>query len=159
LILYIYLRNKSNKFNEITSINQLDNRRILLYITPVFLFATILLAADFSTIEDSSNSEAKTEEVISSSNEENFNKMMMVITHKRCVNCHPSDNVPKQGEDSHPHYFGMSRGEGSLGFEATNGKTCYQDENNDFSGVPDTPEWSLALASRKWEGLSSVEIA
>lgn len=79
--------------------------------------------------------------------------------HKRCVNCHPSDNVPKQGEDSHPHYFGMSRGEGNLGYEATNCNTCHQHENDDFSGVPGAPEWSLAPQSMAWEGLTRVEIA
>ena len=93
------------------------------------------------------------------SSDANFDKMMDVLTHKRCVNCHPSDNIPKQGEDSHPHYFGMSRGEGNLGFEATKCTTCHQTENNDYSGVPGAPEWSLAPAKMKWEGLTRKEIA
>ena len=89
----------------------------------------------------------------------NFDKMMQVLTHKRCVNCHPSDGVPKQGEDSHPHYFGIQRGKGNHGFEATNCNTCHQKENNVFSGVPGAPEWSLAPDSMRWEGLSRTEIA
>ncbi|MET1258257.1 hypothetical protein ABV409_02900 [Flagellimonas sp. DF-77] len=89
----------------------------------------------------------------------NFDKMMDVLSHKRCVNCHPNDNIPKQGEDSHPHYFGMSRGEDNLGFEATKCTTCHQNENNDYSGVPGAPEWSLAPAQMYWEGLSRKEIA
>jgi len=88
-----------------------------------------------------------------------FDKMMAVLTHKRCVNCHPSDNIPKQGEDSHPHYFGIARGENGMGFEATNCNTCHQSENNDYSGVPGAPEWSLAPHSMRWEGLTRVEIA
>ena len=38
-----------------------------------------------------------------------FDKMMSVLTHQRCMNCHPSDNTPKQGEDSHAHYFEIDR--------------------------------------------------
>ena len=46
-----------------------------------------------------------------------------------------------------------------MGYEATNCNTCHQSENNDFSGVPGAPEWSLAPHSMRWEGLSRVEIA
>lgn len=85
-----------------------------------------------------------------------FDKMMDVLTHQRCMNCHPSDNVPKQGEDSHAHYFGIDRLNMGL---ATNCNTCHQDTNNDMSGVPGAPEWSLAPHSMRWEGLSRTEIA
>ncbi|MEL7004415.1 MAG: hypothetical protein AAFN93_17015 [Bacteroidota bacterium] len=88
-----------------------------------------------------------------------FDKMMDVLTSPRCINCHPSDNVPKQGDDSHPHYFGMARGEESIGYDATKCSTCHQSENNNFSGVPGAPEWSLAPDKMKWEGLSRTEIA
>ncbi len=89
----------------------------------------------------------------------NFDKMMQVLTHQRCKNCHPSDGIPKQGEDSHPHYFGLVRGKDNHGFEATKCSTCHQNENNAFSGVPGAPEWSLAPHSMRWEGLSRTEIA
>jgi hypothetical protein len=91
--------------------------------------------------------------------DEAFNKMMDVLTHQRCMNCHPNDNIPKQGEDSHPHYFGMQRGENNLGFQATKCTTCHQSENNNYSGVPGAPDWALAPASMYWEGLSRIEIA
>ncbi|WP_299627535.1 hypothetical protein [uncultured Tenacibaculum sp.] len=99
------------------------------------------------------------EKTATEDSDKNFHLMMDVLTHKRCVNCHPNDNIPKQGEDSHPHYFGMSRGENNLGFDATKCTTCHQSENNDYSGVPGAPEWSLAPASMKWEGLDRYEIA
>ncbi|MEX0273475.1 MAG: hypothetical protein AB3N16_03765 [Flavobacteriaceae bacterium] len=89
----------------------------------------------------------------------NFDKMMDVLTHKRCVNCHPNDHIPKQGEDSHPHYFGMARGEGNMGYEATSCNTCHHSENNPYSGVPGAPEWSLAPHSMRWEGLTRNQIA
>ncbi len=130
----------------------------LLYVIPVLLCATILFAGGFANSEPDGAAESSSEE-LSSSSEENFDKMMAVLMHKRCVNCHPNDNIPKQGEDSHPHYFGMARGEGNLGYQATTCNTCHQSENNDYSGVPGAPEWSLAPESMKWEGLTRTEIA
>ncbi|WP_281542478.1 hypothetical protein [Maribacter aestuarii] len=88
-----------------------------------------------------------------------FDKMMDVLTHQRCMNCHPNDNIPKQGDDSHPHYFDMARGDDNMGFQATQCATCHQSENNEYSGVPGAPHWSLAPASMGWQGLSRIEIA
>ena len=88
-----------------------------------------------------------------------YQTMMQVLTHERCLNCHPNDNVPKQGDDSNPHYFGMARGENDIGFEATKCATCHQKENNAYSGVPGAPHWALAPKSMAWEGLSAAEIA
>ncbi|TLP82135.1 hypothetical protein [Maribacter sp. ACAM166] len=91
--------------------------------------------------------------------EEAYGQMMDVLTHQRCMNCHPNDNIPKQGDDRHAHYFGLARGKDDTGFEATNCTTCHQSENNDYSGVPGAPHWSLAPASMGWEGLTRTEIA
>jgi hypothetical protein len=88
-----------------------------------------------------------------------FDKMMAVLTHKRCINCHPSDNYPRQGEDSHVHNFGVRRGEDNHGVAALRCESCHQHENNNFSGVPGAPEWSLAPKSMAWQGLTRVEIA
>jgi len=88
-----------------------------------------------------------------------FDLMMKVLTHKRCVNCHPSGDRPRQGEDSHHHNFGVQRGPDNHGVAALRCEGCHQHENNDFSGVPGAPEWSLAPIEMQWEGLSRVEIA
>ena len=88
-----------------------------------------------------------------------FDKMMQVITHKRCMNCHPAGNVPRQGEDSHLHHFAVQRGAEGNGLEAYTCNTCHQDENNNYSGAPGAPHWALAPASMSWEGKSRVEIA
>lgn len=126
-------------------------------------YTSIILMILTGVIIASNYKETATEEYVAvtpiTDNEKNFHKMMDVLTHKRCVNCHPNDNIPKQGEDSHPHYFGMSRGNNNLGYQATKCTTCHQTENNDYSGVPGAPEWSLAPASMKWEGLDRYQIA
>lgn len=88
-----------------------------------------------------------------------FDLMMTVLTHQRCVNCHPSDDYPRQGEDSHVHNFGVRRGPDNQGTAALGCAACHQGENNANSGVPGAPEWSLAPVSMAWQGLSRVEIA
>lgn len=88
-----------------------------------------------------------------------YHTMMQVLTHERCLNCHPNDNVPKQGDENHPHYFGMSGGEEDKGFAATKCATCHQEENNIYSGVPGAPHWALAPKSMAWEGRTAAEIA
>ncbi len=88
-----------------------------------------------------------------------FDKMMQVLTHKRCVNCHPAGDRPHQGEDSHVHRFEVQRGDDNHGVPALRCHTCHQDDNNDYAGVPGAPEWSLAPVSMAWEGLTRVEIA
>ena len=88
-----------------------------------------------------------------------FDKMMQVITHKRCVNCHPSGDTPRQGEDSHLHYFGVQRGEDGHGLAGYSCASCHHEENNLYAGVPGAPHWGLAPASMAWEGKTRIEIA
>jgi len=135
--------------------------RAKIYITATFVLITGLVLAIANEYRERSLSEYKTIRTnkISSESQEAFKKMMDVLTHERCLNCHPSDNIPKQGEEGHPHYFGMARGTDNMGFQATNCNTCHQTENNDYSGVPGAPHWSLAPASMGWQGLSRIEIA
>lgn len=103
--------------------------------------------------------DAAVERKAESSPEEAFDKMMAVLTHKRCLNCHPSDDYPRQGEDSHIHNFGVQRGPDNHGVAALKCESCHQQENNNLSGVPGAPEWSLAPRKMAWQGLSRVEIA
>ena len=90
---------------------------------------------------------------------EAFHQMMEVVSHKRCVNCHPAGDSPHQGEDSHLHRFGVQRGPDGHGTLSLQCGTCHQTENNNFSGVPGAPHWHLAPRSMGWEGLSKTEIA
>lgn len=130
------------------------------YLAPLFLFTGMAIAASYTvSFEPKSYTIIDADEKNITENDDNYTKMMDVLTSPRCINCHPNDNIPKQGDDSHPHYFGMSRGKNNLGYEATKCTTCHQTENNDYSGVPGAPEWSLAPAQMFWDGLSRKEIA
>ena len=80
-----------------------------IYILLVFSFAGFILVWASSPII--TDYEIIEEKALSNQNDDDFNTMMNVLTHQRCVNCHPNDHIPKQGDDSHPHYFDMARGE------------------------------------------------
>ena len=125
----------------------------------IVLSGAVITSVNYSKSMNTDYDLVKKEPIRLSSNDINFTKMMDVLTHQRCMNCHPNDHIPKQGEDSHPHYFNMHRGKDNHGFEATKCNTCHQPENNKYSGVPGAPHWGLAPATMGWQGLSHKEIA
>lgn len=93
-----------------------------------------------------------------------FTEMSRVLTHPRCVNCHPSGDRPLQGEDGRPHEPAAARGRNGFGPPGMRCSTCHSSENialpgvaPDFS-VPGSPSWHLAPAEMAWEGLSVAEI-
>ncbi|GLR15623.1 hypothetical protein [Portibacter lacus] len=122
-------------------------RSILLMIT---LLTVVMVSYNFNEV-----AEVQLEE----QSMEAFGTMMEVVMHKRCMNCHPKGDQPRQGEDSHLHYFGVQRGEDGHGIAALKCETCHQKENNLNSGVPGAPHWHLAPRSMAWEGLSRTEVA
>jgi len=136
------------------------NRKSLIYLLPTLLFASILFAAEFENSENKSHAFSETKSEDFQGGDENFNKMMAVLTHQRCVNCHPAGDKPRKGDDSHTtRALGVARGEDGHGLEGISCGTCHTDENNDYSGVPGAPHWALAPESMTWEGLTRVEIA
>ena len=124
----------------------------------VALLAIGIGSMSFSDKKTTANTQS-TDATIDKTSSEAFDVMMQVITHKRCVNCHPSGDRPRQGEDSHIHYFNVQRGEDGHGNEGLKCQTCHQKGNNDYSGVPGAPHWHLAPKSMAWEGMNRVEIA
>ncbi len=121
--------------------------------------ASIIFALAWTSAEENVHFESINMLPILQNDGDPFDIMMQVLTHKRCVNCHPAGNQPHQGEDSHVHNFGVQRGGDNHGVEGLKCQTCHQSENNNFSGVPGAPEWSVAPLRMAWEGLSRVEIA
>jgi hypothetical protein len=125
------------------------------YFTSLLLLAFMGVCLAFS--EASPKNHLAAEDQVTA--EAPFDIMMKVLTHKRCVNCHPAGDRPRQGEDSHYHNFNVLRGADNHGVAGLKCGTCHQAENNDYSGVPGAPEWSLAPIEMYWEGLSRTEIA
>ena len=92
-----------------------------------------------------------------------FNEMAKVITHPRCMNCHPVGNLPRQGDDMQPHNPPVVRwdesGFGPPGLHCT---SCHGVENVDFVGsegsIPGHEPWHLPPVSMGWIGKSVAEI-
>lgn len=120
----------------------------------IILGAAVIWSAMTPTTQSAPDPEAAVTE-----SREAFDAMMSVIMHPRCMNCHPSDDRPRQGMEGRIHYFGVQRGADGHGVPALKCGTCHQKENNDFSGVPGAPHWHLAPRSMGWMGLSRGEVA
>lgn len=84
--------------------------------------------------------------------------ILEVLTSPRCLNCHPTDDRPRQGDEGRIHGFNVVRGAADRGWEAQRCATCHRDENNAYAGVPGAPHWALAPSSMGWLGLSGTEI-
>jgi hypothetical protein len=87
-----------------------------------------------------------------------FNEAAKVITHPRCMNCHPATNRPLQGDDSHPHQPLVVRGMDGFGAVGMRCTTCHGEANFDPAGVPGNPKWHLAPPEMAWVGKSVGEI-
>lgn len=88
-----------------------------------------------------------------------FAQMATVMMSPRCMNCHTAANFPRQGDDRHPHLFGVSRGPANRGPDGLRCVTCHGLANNTASGVPGAEEaWRLAPLSMAWEHLSPAQL-
>lgn len=94
-----------------------------------------------------------------------FGEMAKVITHPRCMNCHPRDDIPRQGDNMALHQPPVERyNAAGLGAPGMRCGTCHGSENADLVGVggleslPGHVPWQLAPASMGWIGLSVGEI-
>ena len=76
-----------------------------------------------------------------------FMQVYKVLMSPRCMNCHPSGDTPLQGDDSHLHTMGITRGTDGKGIYAAKCSNCHQAENT--AGLhmpPGNPKWGLPPA-------------
>jgi hypothetical protein len=86
-----------------------------------------------------------------------FTELGKVLTHPRCVNCHPAGDHPRQGE-GRPHQPPVERGPDGHGHAALRCSMCHQNANFEPGRVPGHPEWHLAPREMAWEGKTLAEI-
>jgi hypothetical protein len=86
-----------------------------------------------------------------------FTELGKVLTHPRCVNCHPAGDHPRQGE-GRPHQPPVARGADGHGLPAMRCSTCHQSANFEPGRMPGHPEWHLAPREMAWEGKTLAEI-
>jgi hypothetical protein len=88
-----------------------------------------------------------------------FTELGKVLTHPRCMNCHPAGDQPLQGAEHRIHYPPARR--------AGLGDTCAACHTNrnvtmhvtaSFQSIPGHPRWGLAPLSMAWEGKSLGDI-
>lgn len=87
-----------------------------------------------------------------------FSEASRVLTHPRCVNCHPPDETPRQGDDHALHDPPVLRGAEDRGIPALGCETCHQDRNAELARVPGAPSWHLAPATMAWLDKSPAAI-
>jgi hypothetical protein len=88
-----------------------------------------------------------------------WDKIARVLMSPRCLNCHPRDDWPTQGETMKRHRVAAPRrGPNNHGVPAMRCSTCHQEANQEIAGIPGAPHWHLAPASMGWVGLSSAAL-
>jgi hypothetical protein len=79
-----------------------------------------------------------------------FLEASRVMLHSRCVNCHPSDDSPRQREAREMHNPPVLRGADDQGIPGLRCTSCHQDTNLELARVPGAPKWQLAPKAMAW---------
>jgi cytochrome c5 len=87
-----------------------------------------------------------------------FTELGKVLTHPRCLNCHPAGDRPRQGDTARLHQPPVERGPDGFGLPAMRCPICHQAANFEAARVPGNPIWHLAPREMAWEGKSLGEI-
>lgn len=92
-----------------------------------------------------------------------FTEAGKVIQSPRCLNCHPAQRLPTQGDDLHPHVPYMEAGAGGHGVPGLPCLSCHGQDNattlsDKIQTVPGNPNWALAPGTMTWQGKSLAEI-
>ncbi|WP_422928669.1 hypothetical protein [Singulisphaera sp. PoT] len=91
-----------------------------------------------------------------------FLEAYKVLMHPRCMNCHPSGDIPLQGDDSHLHAQNVQRGPDGKGKYALKCANCHQLSNlPGLNMPPGNPNWHLPPPNMKmvFQGLTPRELA
>lgn len=91
-----------------------------------------------------------------------FMKVYEVLMSPRCMNCHPSGDVPLQGDDNHLHTMLPKRGNDGKGVYAMKCANCHQASNTPgLHTPPGNPNWHLPPADMKmvFQGRTATELA
>jgi hypothetical protein len=92
-----------------------------------------------------------------------FLEMADVIESPRCLNCHPADRHPTQGDDMHIHNPPMVTDGAGHGMPGMNCSQCHGAANfrtnlPRVKSIPGNPRWALAPAEFAWQHKSLQQI-
>jgi mono/diheme cytochrome c family protein len=139
---------------------------------------TLLISAAFAAVALASTGSAQTQDRVqlrppsafasiqdaATRSQALFTEAAKVITHPRCMNCHPATDRPLQGNDRHPHQPPAWRGADGLGVAGNHCGSCHTERNvnvnegADYRSIPGHPRWQLAPIEMAWEGKSLGDI-
>jgi cytochrome c5 len=91
-----------------------------------------------------------------------FENVYKVLMSPRCMNCHPSGDIPLQGDDSHLHTMAPRRGTDGKGVYAMKCSNCHQPANvPGLHTPPGNPDWHLppATARMVFQGRTAHQLA
>jgi hypothetical protein len=133
--------------------------RIPLFILAVTIPASVLTAEAVSNTPPGSL--ASVESFSSIGDQETrsaayFTELGKVLTHPRCLNCHPAGDRPRQGDMARLHQPPVERGADGFGLPALRCPICHQAAN--LGAVPGNPIWHLAPHEMAWEGKTLSQI-
>jgi len=79
-----------------------------------------------------------------------FKQVYTVLMSAVCMNCHPSGDIPLQGDDSHLHTMSPRRGIDGRGVYAMKCSNCHQATNTPgLHTPPGNPNWHLPPANMR----------
>ena len=88
-----------------------------------------------------------------------FTELGKVLTHPRCINCHPAGDRPRQGDESRLHQPPVdARRRRPRRCRPCAARSATRHANFDPGRVPGHPEWHLAPREMAWEGKTVAEI-
>jgi hypothetical protein len=130
-------------------------KKITLYTVCIVL----LIVAGSSFTKDETNNK---DEAAYKTSQKAFLEVYKVLMSPRCMNCHPSGDIPLQGDDSHLHTMKVQRGTDGKGVYALKCANCHQPENTvGLNMPPGNPNWHLPAANMKlvFEGKTPKQLA
>ena len=146
--------------------------RLIIYIVLSAGFVSVMAMAMSGNKQKSSDEKNrpainndKTNDVDKMQEEESkaaFLEAYKVFMHPRCMNCHPSGDVPLVGDDSHLHPQGVKRGPYGKGLYALKCSNCHQAEHVPGDHMPPgNDRWKLPSAKQKmvFQGMTPAQLA
>ena len=142
-------------------------KRNLLPKKSITVFAIIIMVIAFMSFSLKNKSTIKTAEIenIGKDSIESvaaFMEVYKVLLSPRCMNCHPSGDVPLQGDDSQLHNSLPKRGKDGKGIYAMKCSNCHQPTNLEgLHKPPGHPNWHLPPANMKmvFQGRTPSQLA
>jgi hypothetical protein len=133
-------------------------------ITVFTVIFSVIVFMSFVLKNESTISDAKNEATIKDSvgSVKAFMEVYKVLMSPRCMNCHPSGDVPLQGDNSQLHNGLPKRGKDGKGLYAMKCKNCHQSTNQEgLNKPPGHPNWHLPPANMKmvFQGRTANQLA